>query len=431
MKNLTIKSSSNTIYVFDGITNDINQIDSIELVQLATDETNIIRSFMPSSLDDLKSRITTQAKTLMLEITEQCNLRCTYCVYDESYSSNRDHGFSSISEDTAKNAIDNFILRAGGSDAYIVFYGGEPLLEFEMIKELTEYAKNIAQNKIHFSLTTNATQLTNEKIDFLIMNDFLITISIDGNQAIHDKYRLTSNGHGTFEKIMNNIGSIKTKNKTFFHEKININCVINKIDDISDLNQFFDNESFNLQNIRFSHQIQKNSELNTQIVQKFTKEHVLSLIRNEKFKKSPVEYQYFSPTIRKIIYRDIKEESYQASPKCTPFSNRTFVRTNGKVQFCERIENVGISESDPKILVETARLFQQQYYEFVKNDCENCFAFNFCEMCYASFVQNNKLDLQTFKNKCETFRNDVKLSLEIYIELMENDEEELLESECC
>jgi uncharacterized protein len=435
MKHLKITTDSNEMYVFNGLTNDIIQIDSPNIFDSIDNrdnfgEVNIVRNFSPSALSDLQRRITSEAKTLMIEITEQCNLRCTYCVYDEGYSSNRDHGLSSISEETAKNAINNFKQRAGGENAYIVFYGGEPLLEYEMIKTLTEYANTIFENKVHFSLTTNATKLSSEKIDFLIKHDFLITISIDGDKTIHDTYRISSSGSGTFDKIMSNISIIKNQNEPYFHNKININCVINEADDIDSLNSFFISNQFNLNNVRFSQQIQKSTELNAKTTNKFTKNYILDLIRNRKLKNSPVEYHYFSSLIRKIIYREIKEESYKASPKCTPFSNRTFVRTNGKVQFCERIEDIGISESDTETLVNTATIFQKQYFDFVKSNCENCFAFNFCEMCYASFVKNNQLDSQIFQNKCETFRNDIKLSLEVYIELMENNEEELMEAEC-
>lgn len=82
----------------------------------------------------------------------------------------------------------------------IGFYGGEPFLEFELIKECVAYAEDkLEGKKIEYSVTTNATLLTDEIIDYLIFNNFFVTVSLDGPREIQDECRrFLYNNKGTF-----------------------------------------------------------------------------------------------------------------------------------------------------------------------------------------------------------------------------------------
>jgi len=175
-------------------------------------------------------------------------------------------------------------------------------------------------------------------------------------------------------------------------------CVVNNIDEFKSINKFFStNKLVKNLNIRFSNQIQNSYELSHHIQKTFTKDYILELIKSNTFHKSKN---------RKV--------------KCIPFSNRTYIRANGKVQFCERIENMGITDLSTQSMENIATKHLKKYQDFIEEKCNKCVAYNFCEMCFASFVTDSELDVVKANTKCNNFRNDVKTALTIYIELMEN-----------
>lgn len=103
----------------------------------------------------------------------------------------------------------------------VAFYGGEPLLEFELIKKSIEYAKEIFRTKkIIFSLTTNAVLLTDAMMRFFRENDVLLTVSLDGPQNIHDKSRIFANGKGSFEIVYRNLCYFKENYLEYFNHNV-------------------------------------------------------------------------------------------------------------------------------------------------------------------------------------------------------------------
>ena len=110
-----------------------------------------------------------------LEVTEKCNLRCKYCIYHPSHPEYRAFGHENMKWDVAKKAID--FLKEHSQNAenrHIGFYGGEPLLNFELIERAVEYAKKLFGEDMSFAITTNAT-LVNDKIaEYFAKNNFNI-----------------------------------------------------------------------------------------------------------------------------------------------------------------------------------------------------------------------------------------------------------------
>ena len=160
--------------------------------------------------------------TLVLNVTNKCNLSCTYCY---EYGADRltegkgsqGTGKPRMDDDTARQSID-FLLRSSGDrpQVSITFFGGETLLNFPAIRAATEYAEARAaavRKRVHYSLTTNATLLTDEVVDFLTRHRFGITISIDGDQQEQDRHRTFQKGVGSFEVIAPRIRHLITTNK--------------------------------------------------------------------------------------------------------------------------------------------------------------------------------------------------------------------------
>jgi len=419
-----ITTLDNKYYLFDGFSNEIYEIsnrldlENITIADIEVDKTK-------QSLIPLESNIqvTKKAKTLILEITEQCNFRCSYCVFDESYDNERTHSFFKMGTDTAYKAIDNFKSRTENDYAYIVFYGGEPLLNFKFISLITEYSKKIFEGRVKFSFTTNGLLLSEDKFDFLIDNDFLITISLDGNEKIHDKYRVDTNKNKTHNIIMGNLKLLNAYNPIYYDNFIQTTCVINDASEMKDINHFFTKNRLVKDNaVRFSDQIQKFESLSNFRANNFTKEYILNLITTKEILNHPIEYKYFGDLISKIKYRLIGKNAHDRKVKCIPFSNRSYVRTDGSIQFCERIEDMGITSLNNDDIIKMSNIFLDEYEKFKAEDCNRCLAYNYCEMCYASFIIDGKLNKDKADKKCNDFRNDFKIAIEIYIELMEKNE---------
>ena len=143
-----------------------------------------------------------------LLLTTFCNMRCVYCVAGDLTE-------SSMSIETGRKAIDMFIdLAQGATSLEVVFTGGEPLLEFKTMKNLTRYAQELATKTgtdIHFIIKTNGTVLNGKIIEFLGAYHIKVVISIDGTEENHNKYRKDSVGNGTHHIVLRNLKDILQK----------------------------------------------------------------------------------------------------------------------------------------------------------------------------------------------------------------------------
>lgn len=140
--------------------------------------------------------------TIVLNVNTGCNLGCTYCYKEDLATPARGER---MTFETAVRSVDLLLKQAAArSKVGIVFFGGEPLTNMPLIRQVVSYAEERARQEskeIDFSLTTNATLLTAELIDFFAAHRFGISVSMDGPQAVHDRNRRTVGGRGTYEVV--------------------------------------------------------------------------------------------------------------------------------------------------------------------------------------------------------------------------------------
>ena len=147
-----------------------------------------------------------EVKALCLHICHDCNLRCRYCFADEgAYHSEREF----MSEQTAKKAIDFLIENSGNRKVLEVdFFGGEPLMCLQTIKNVVAYAREKAAQKgkkFLFTTTTNALLLDDDAIEFFNSEMENVVLSLDGRKEVHDAIRKTKNGRGSFDLVIENV----------------------------------------------------------------------------------------------------------------------------------------------------------------------------------------------------------------------------------
>lgn len=429
---LKITSDSGRSYIFDALSNNIYEIDrnidvdSISPIDIGNESD--IRD--PLVIGDINKIVNSNAKTLIIELTESCNIRCTYCVFDDADKTERNHSEKSIPEEVALQSIEDFFKRTNGEEAYLVFYGGEPLINFPLIRKIVEKSNLISNKKIKFSFTTNGISLTSEKFLFLIENDFKITISVDGPDFIHDKRRVTKNGKGTFYLIEKNLTILKDFNVDFFRENIDFNCVISDFNDIDCVNRFFESsELFRVDSVRFSSVISNSVDINSKISSSISmddlksslikREPVLFSTENSSLNKfGAVQNSFIGDIVNKIKHRYIDDKAKNGKKICIPFSNRTYVRVTGHIQFCERIQQYGVADRTNDISYLSMKAYEE-FYAFKADACSKCFAYNFCEMCPASFISSGVFSDDLSVQKCSEYRNNVKRAMVAYINSME------------
>lgn len=159
--------------------------------------------------------------TMVLNVTNQCNLSCSYCYeYGEDKIVDTENGRKPkfMSEQIARESVD-FMLREVGDNpvAHLTFFGGETLLNLTVLKSTIAYAQKRAAEagkQVDFSLTTNATLLQPDVIEFLADHRVGVTISIDGPKEVQDRFRVFSNGAGSYDFVIPKIRELLRRHRT-------------------------------------------------------------------------------------------------------------------------------------------------------------------------------------------------------------------------
>lgn len=142
-------------------------------------------------------------KALCLHIAHTCNLNCSYCFASQG----KYHGERALmSYEVGKTALD-FLIKNSGTrrNLEVDFFGGEPLMNFDVVKKLVEYARSIekdAGKNFRFTLTTNGMLIDDDVIEFANKEMSNVVLSLDGRKEIHDKYRVDYAGNGSWERIV-------------------------------------------------------------------------------------------------------------------------------------------------------------------------------------------------------------------------------------
>lgn len=158
-------------------------------------------------------------QTVVLNVTNQCNLACTYCYeYGEDKIVDTANGPQPkfMSEETSRAAVD-FMLKESGRVAHMTFFGGETLLNFPVLRRTVAYARARAAElgkEVDFSLTTNATLLRPEIVDFLAEHRIGVTISIDGPPDLQDTFRVFHDGRGSYDVVAPKIRELLARHRT-------------------------------------------------------------------------------------------------------------------------------------------------------------------------------------------------------------------------
>ena len=165
------------------------------------------RLFSPDPFEpiagELKARTAGVVKALCLHVAHTCNLNCSYCFASQG----RYHGERALmSFETGRKALDFLVAHSGTRRHLEVdFFGGEPLMNFDVMKRLVAYARGLEPEtgkQFRFTLTTNGMNIDDDVIDFCNRECHNVVLSLDGRREIHDASRVDYQGRGSFDRVV-------------------------------------------------------------------------------------------------------------------------------------------------------------------------------------------------------------------------------------
>lgn len=197
-----IKKALAEKYKNEGVTSeDLDEVLS-DISELKTDGKLFTEDQYADKAFDFKNRHT-EIKALCLHVAHTCNLNCTYCFAAQG----KYHGERALmSFETGKRALDFLVENSGKRrNLEVDFFGGEPLMNFEVVKQLVAYARSIEDKcgkHFRFTLTTNGVLLDDEVTEFANRECHNVVLSLDGRKEVHDRLRKTINGKGSYDTIV-------------------------------------------------------------------------------------------------------------------------------------------------------------------------------------------------------------------------------------
>ena len=345
---------------------------------------------------------------IVFEVTDNCNLNCVYCGYGDLYGNyDKRKGKLLNMEDISPlfSFLDELRQRKGtksiNNTIYISFYGGEPLLNMDFVKEVVSFIRNREKDEQNyvFSMTTN-TILLYKYMDYLVEHKFRLLISLDGNEK-NNSYRIDKSGNNSFDAITQNTNLLQSKYPDYFKEFVNFNAVLHNNNSVEEIYNYIQTHYDKIPRI---------AELNNSGILPKKKDEFERMYRNreeslhqsEHYTKLEQELFTLVPSYYNATnflhtynlgvvktYNDFfdnnKQQRFIPTGTCMPFSKKIFITVNGKILPCERIGHqyaLGqVSKTGVEIDFENIASKFNTYYDKLDRQCSKCYQLGACFQC--------------------------------------------------
>jgi uncharacterized protein len=348
-------------------------------------------------------------RQLVFEVTDRCNLNCAYCTYSSLYDKGYDQrNGKNMSFIRAKLMIDYLyrLWKENHSDGacnmlYVSFYGGEPLMNVPLIKQVIEYMENLEKTGRVYSygMTTNA-MLLNQYMDYLAEKNFRLLISLDGDE-FSQSYRVDHSGKNSFARVFHNVKLLQEKYPEYFQKRIGFHAVLHNRNDVESICQFIKTNFAKIPQIMPLNNAGVSEEKKEEFkkmyqnpVESFNYSKNCEALESELLMQAPrvsqlVNYiQYQSGNVfnrYSELYINKDDFDFPSTGTCIPFSKKIYVTVNGIILPCERIDHrfsTGRIHDDRVELDEKYVADRHNYYvsKYTKQ-CINCANNRFCQQC--------------------------------------------------
>ena len=397
---------------------------ALESIASTRKRDGLFLSFRPKQItsvydqDRIRQVLSSKRMQIILNVTEDCNFRCSYCIYGGQYANQRIHAARHMQWDIARPAIGEFLTFSGDSERQVVsFYGGEPLLNLMLIKKCVKHVRNHPSSETaHFSLTTNGSLLAGRTADFLASEQFIILVSLDGPANIHNRHRQLKNGRPTWEQVTTNLRNFLNKHPEYRNNgKLNFNAVIAPGADLLEIEEFF--ASCDLftgeMNLRISVPSSKDApcpESIPPIDQKVTGGTALhtkfinnlksgAINRDRGNRAFWVQIGAFEEPLLRFHKRTYLTphlpEITCPMTTCVPGERRLFVSVDGDYFPCERVletDEMKIGDIRNGVDVPKAYGILERWIDATKDQCRACWCLSACNVgCFASVNEGGRI----------------------------------------
>ncbi len=386
--------------------------------------------------DVLEFLLERKLSLMTLQLTQQCNFRCKYCVYSEEENvRQRSHSDGTMSFETAKKAVDFLWEHSVDSESVSIgFYGGEPLLQFPLVQKIVKYSKKrFCGKELIFSMTTNGSLLNKEIMLFLEENDVSLLISLDGPQKINDKNRVFRNGRGTFDVVARNLELMKKEYPNYW-KKIQISMVVDTDNDLDEMGEIVSALGIEAECLKPSLIDWEYDDVPEIVSDKYycKQEYHRFLAYLAHWNRYPMKK--VSPILQAVVENaiDNMEQVLQKAPlltydipsgPCIPGQLRLLVDIKGNLYPCERVSETSaiahIGSLNQGFDIEKVSRFLNAG-RVTSDVCIYCWCFRFCNQCgKRADAGGEELSAQVKLKYCGATKHAAAMEIENYLLLNE------------
>ncbi len=411
---------------------------------------DIIRTFPPHF--DRKA-YESRLSHLILTVTEQCNLRCRYCLHNSALPWIRPHRPRTMSTEVALRAIHYFAGRCGESENPTVsFYGGEPLLNLPLIRKTVAEARAHPQwPPLRFAIETNGTLITQDVAEFVVQEKIHLQISLDGDLAQHDRYRTDRNGHGSHAAVMAGLARLLDCNPEAAG-RLSFNATLAPPYDIVGVAAYFaDFPPFRERGIATPPRVRLNVaeldgvdlgagatgqdgrpelERNLAAAERL---YVQAHLEGRREALNPALRRFLDGPLITYHHRSRRPLDAQVVPGgcCLPGQRRLHVRVNGSFQPCERTgESLVMGSVEMGIDLERVEELFAAFYGALSDRCRQCWALRLCDICFLALApawdSRSSCSCAISEDLCASVRRRQEGLFRLYLSLLRGGPETLV-----
>ncbi len=346
--------------------------------------------------------------TLSLVISEGCNFKCPHCIHANDIKSGATRTLNTyMSKDVVKSSVDKFFSHAkniNNHDIDVEFGAAEPLINWTAIEYTVNYIKDNYQNfNTTYHMTTNLVLVTDYQTKFFIENNFKISTSLDGNKIANDAVRMDMKGHGTYDKIVQKIETMKKKGYGF--DAVNLTLTKDNIK-ILDVEQYLDTvQSMGMNGIGLDFDVVTSEDLSVDYVC----ERMLKIYDSCKKRGLYCVGTWLHPA-ENMLNPDFQEDNVF----CKAVAGQNIsVTPQGTLHMCNFTStHLGTLDKFDEYGVNLKNLIDSREY-FVKNHCEKCDLKSSCRgQCHTTLEVAPEIRHQKIEFMCNFYR---KLTKEVVI----------------
>ena len=355
----------------------------------------------------LKERTVSKYISINLNVAQTCNMKCIYCYGDEGTYGNE----SLMTFETAKKTLDFY-----SENNYIVisicFFGGEPLMNFDLIQKIVNYVETKKINA-KFSIITNGTLITEKIAKFFKEKNISVMLSMDStDEKLNSKLRQTKNGEDINKLFKKNLEILK-KNKINYSIRGTLTKFNAKKNILENMNYHYGSSIYSFKQIsdKNKEELIPSNEIFENIIEDFIEDFLL----NKDIKKMP-------ESINAVI--KVLKEKKQKKLYCSAGSSMITISSNGDIHMCHRmagtdifkIGNIyNISNNEYIKVIESKIKKYLNYDNYLEAECNKCWIRNFC---FGGCFQEQEASKNFNKKNKKTFCDKYKISLRLTVAMI-------------